>query len=218
MSTDSIIRYNTLLLVLAAGCCDSLTFVSADELFSAHVTGNFIIFAYDIIKGADFVTWIRLLTFPVFLTGVVTGGWLARRTDNRHVILKIEGGLLIFGGLVLLMMSLLHARSVNLNFEIALLVVFVMGMQNAFGKLFSKEVYGPTTVMTGNVTQVALRLFEYLSPGKRDPALTEGLRRDVIVIFGFLCGCLLGGVAGLHFGLAGILIPGCLLLLVRKVY
>ena len=101
---------------------------------------------------------------------------------------------------------------------VALLVVFAMGMQNAFGKLFSNHVYGPTTVMTGNVTQIALRLFEYLSPGKRDPALMEGLRRDVIVIVGFLCGCLIGSVAGLHFGLAGILIPGCLLLFVRKVY
>ncbi len=218
MSADSIIRYNTLLLVLAAGCCDAITFVSANELFSAHVTGNFIIFAYDIIKGADFVTWIRLLTFPVFLTAVVTGGWLARLTDNRYMILKIEGGLLIFGGLVSLIMLLLHVGSVNVNFEIALLVVFAMGMQNAFGKLFSQEVYGPTTVMTGNVTQVALRLFDYLSSGKRDPALMEGLRRDVIVIVGFLCGCLIGGVSGLHFGLAGVLIPGCLLLFVRKVY
>ena len=218
MSPDSIIRYNTLLLVLTAGCCDSITFVSANELFSAHATGNFIIFAYDIIKGADFVTWIRLLTFPVFLTAVVTGGWLARLTDNRYVILKIEGGLLIFGGLVSLIMVLLHVGSVNVNFEIALLVVFAMGMQNAFGKLLSNQVYGPTTVMTGNVTQVALRLFEYLSPGKRNPALMEGLRRDVIVIVGFLCGCLIGGVSGLHFGLAGILIPGCLLLFVRKVY
>ncbi|HTI90643.1 MAG TPA: YoaK family protein [Puia sp.] len=218
MSTDSIIRYNTLLLVLAAGCCDSITFVSANELFSAHVTGNFILFAYDIINGVDFVTWIRLLTFPVFLTGVVTGGWLARSTDNRHVIPKIEGGLLIIGGLLSLIMFLMHFRSVNVNFEIALLVVFAMGMQNAFGKLFSKEVYGPTTVMTGNVTQVALRLVEYFSPGKRNPALTEGLRRDVIVILGFLCGCLVGSIAGLHFGLAGILIPGCLLLFARKVY
>jgi uncharacterized membrane protein YoaK (UPF0700 family) len=218
MSADSIIRYNTLLLVLAAGCCDSITFISANELFSAHVTGNFILFAYDIIKGTDFVTWIRLLTFPVFLAAVVTGGWLASVNDNKYKIIKFESGLLIFGGLISMMMALLHVRSVNLNFEIALLVVFAMGLQNAFGKLLSNQVYGPTTVMTGNVTQVALRLFEYLSPGKRNPALMEGLRRDVIVIVGFLCGCLIGSFAGMQFGLAGILIPGGLLLFIRKVY
>ena len=218
MSMESIIRYNTLLLVLAAGCCDSITFISANELFSAHVTGNFVIFAYDIINGVGFVTWIRLLTFPVFLTGVVTGGWLARLTDNRYMILKIGGGLLILGGLLSLIMLLLHVSSVNVNFEIALLVVFAMGIQNAFGKLFSKEVYGPTTVMTGNVTQVALRLFEYLSPGKRNPALVEDLRRDIIVIVGFLCGCLIGCASAVQFGMAGILIPGCLLLFSRKVY
>jgi len=216
MSADTIIRYNTLLLVLTAGCCDSITFISANELFSAHVTGNFILFAYDIIKGADIVTWIRLLTFPVFLAAVVTGGWLASVNDNKYKIIKFESGLLIFGGLISMTMALLHVRSVNLNFEIALLVVFAMGMQNAFGKLLSNQVYGPTTVMTGNVTQVALRLFEYLSPGKRNPALMEGLKRDVVVIVGFLCGCLIGGFAGMQFGLAGILIPGCLLLFVRK--
>ncbi len=218
MSGDSIIRNNTLLMVLAAGCCDSITFTAANELFSAHVTGNFIIFAYDIINGADFVTWVRLLAFPVFLLAVVTGGWLAGRYDNKYKIIQIESGLLLFGGAMSLTMALLHIRSVNLNFEIALLVVFAMGMQNAFGKLFGHELYGPTTVMTGNVTQLALKLSAYLAPGKREPAFVVNLRRDLFILAGFLCGCLLGCFVGKLFGLVGILVPGGLLLFVRKVY
>jgi uncharacterized membrane protein YoaK (UPF0700 family) len=216
MNGDSIIRYNTLLLVLTAGCCDTITFISANELFSAHVTGNFILFAYDIIKGADFVTWIRLLTFPVFVVAVITGGWLVRLTGKKYTILKIEGGFLLVGGLVSSIMAGLHIISVNTNFTIALLVVFAMGMQNAFGKLFGKEVYAPTTIMTGNVTQVALHLVDYISPGKRNPALTESLRRDVIVLGGFLAGCLLGGLVGTWVGLSGIVIPGVLLFCVRR--
>ncbi|WP_431210426.1 DUF1275 family protein [Puia sp. P3] len=54
------------MLVLSAGFCDAITFTKADELFSAHVTGNFILFAYDLVNEADYVTWVRLLTFPVF--------------------------------------------------------------------------------------------------------------------------------------------------------
>ncbi|HMI59806.1 MAG TPA: DUF1275 family protein, partial [Puia sp.] len=91
----------------------SITFISANELFSAHVTGNFIIFAYDIINGVDFVTWIRLLTFPVFLAAVVAGGWLASVNDNKYKIIKVESGLLIFGGLISMMTAFLHVRSVN---------------------------------------------------------------------------------------------------------
>lgn len=213
MDNSLLIRYNTLLLVLTAGYCDTITFISADELFSAHVTGNFIIFAYDIIGRVHFVTWIRLLTFPVFVAAVITGGWLSGST-NKYNILRIEGVLLIAGGLVSLLLSLLHIVSVRTNFGIALLVVFAMGLQNAFGKLFSKETYGPTTMMTGNVTQAALHLFDHFSPRKKDPALAGQLKHDALMLTGFLCGCLLGGLAGKFFGLAGIIIPGGFLLAV----
>jgi hypothetical protein len=63
-----------------------------------------------------------------------------------------------------------------------------------------------------------LKLSAYLAPGKRDPAFVTNLRKDLFIIAGFLCGCLLGGFAGKHLGLAAILIPGSLLLFVRKVY
>jgi uncharacterized membrane protein YoaK (UPF0700 family) len=33
-----------------ADFCDTVTFVAAGKLFSAHVTDNFIVFAYDIIN------------------------------------------------------------------------------------------------------------------------------------------------------------------------
>jgi hypothetical protein len=37
------IAYSTMMLAGVAGFCDTVTFVAADELFSAHVTGNFTI-------------------------------------------------------------------------------------------------------------------------------------------------------------------------------
>jgi len=211
-----ITRYNTVLLVLTAGFCDAITFVSADKLFSAHVTGNFIVFAYDIINGAELVTWVRLLTFPVFFLAVMTGGWVSASSRNKYSILRAEAILLIAGGLASLLLTYAHIISMRTGFAIALLVVFAMGLQNAFGKLFSKDTYGPTTMMTGNTTQAALNLFSYISTGKRPPALMESLKHDALILSGFLGGCLLGALAGKLIGLSGLVVPGIILLFVRK--
>jgi len=54
-----------------AGFCDVATFTSANQLFSAHVTGNFVVFAYDLVKGVDEQTWRKLLSFPVFIAAVI---------------------------------------------------------------------------------------------------------------------------------------------------
>jgi uncharacterized membrane protein YoaK (UPF0700 family) len=69
----------TLLLSFVAGFCDTVTFVAAGELFSAHVTGNFIVFAYDVIRHADVTGWQKLITFPVFIISVMTGEPLAAK-------------------------------------------------------------------------------------------------------------------------------------------
>ena len=52
MEIQKNIWYVTLLLTMIAGYCDTVTFVAADSIFSAHVTGNFIVFAYQIVKGS----------------------------------------------------------------------------------------------------------------------------------------------------------------------
>ena len=197
------IRTNTLLLVLGAGFCDAITFTKADELFSAHVTGNFILFAYDLVNGADFVTWVRLLTFPVFFSAVLAGGWIERKAApgaGGLSILRVEAVVLIVGGILVWLLP-------GMVFWVALMVVFAMGLQNAFGKLYSKDVYAPTTMMTGNVTQAALNILK----GDR---MKGG--QDAVVLFGFLTGCLLGVVVGKYWGLQGIVFPGMLVLLVRK--
>src|SRR3954454_24904566 len=81
----------SLLLAFIAGFCDTVTFVSADELFSAHVTGNFVVFAYDVIKRADSHAWTKLLTFPLFILSVIIGARISRKTTNKYALLKIEG-------------------------------------------------------------------------------------------------------------------------------
>ncbi|RQO65288.1 DUF1275 domain-containing protein [Pedobacter sp. KBW06] len=209
METGKNINFVTLLLTAVAGFCDTITFVAADRIFSAHVTGNFIVFAYQMIKGAEPGDWVKLLTFPVFILAVIVGGWISSRFKNSHFLLCCEGILLIAAGI------LAYSSTGTVNslmtvqmYIVTMLIVFAMGFQNTFGKLYVKETYGPTTMMTGNVTQFSLDLRALLSSGFVDRSYLTGLKKGVVTLGGFLLGCFLGAYAGKVFGLAGVLLPG----------
>lgn len=203
------IRHLSMLLTLVAGFCDTVTFVAADSLFSAHVTGNFIVFAYDVVHHVDTHAWVKLLSFPVFVAAVAAGRWVGGRAERRYTLLLWEGGLLLAAS------ALVLAGPGGLGPALqvaALLVVFAMGLQNAFGRLYAKETYGPTTVMTGNVTQATLDGLALLATSGPAPEKATALRKQGLVIGMFLLGCLLGAVAARWAGLAVVAAPGLLLL------
>lgn len=203
------IWFVTLVLTIIAGYCDTITFVAADKIFSAHVTGNFIVFAYQMIKGSDGDAWIKLLTFPIFMLSVMMGGWISARFSNRHFLLLWEGIILLAGGILAYMFGFIDAGGITWPmYLITMIVVVAMGLQNAFGKLFAKETYGPTTMMTGNVTQFALDIRAYCNSGFKNTEFLSGINKGLITLGGFLAGCLLGAWIGQLFGLLGIVLPG----------
>nr|WP_294784902.1 YoaK family protein [uncultured Flavobacterium sp.] len=208
MEIKSNIWYVTLLLTIVAGYCDTVTFVAADSIFSAHVTGNFIVFAYQIVKGSDAHAWIKLLTFPVFIIAVITGGRIALKSTNRYTILFWEGLILLLSGIASYIFGYLGNFSEWTVYAVAMAAVFAMGLQNAFGKLYAKETHGPTTMMTGNVTQASLDLGNLLKNGLKDADVVLSFKKQIVTIMGFLTGCFLGAVAGKFFGLGTLIIPG----------
>jgi len=196
----------TFMLAAVAGYCDTATFVAGDNIFSAHVTGNFITFAYQMVTGAPINAWIKLLTFPVFIIAVMAGGRLSAKAVNKNKILLIEALILIIAGALSLAWHL-EKDKVTMYITV-MLVVFALGLQNAYGKLFSKEVHGPTTMMTGNVTQASLD-FGALLAGKFNAAdALTSFKKQMITIMGFLIGCVLGALIAREYGLASILLPG----------
>ncbi|MEO4004997.1 YoaK family protein [Flavobacterium sp. CAU 1735] len=208
MELQKNIGYVTLLLTMIAGYCDTVTFVAADSIFSAHVTGNFIVFAYQIIKGSDIHAWIKLLTFPVFIVAVITGGRIALKATNRYTLLFWEGILLLVSGIASYVFGYMEIFTEWAMYTVAMTTVFGMGLQNAFGKLYSKETHGPTTMMTGNVTQAALDLGNLLKNGCKDPEVVISFKKQLVTIIGFLIGCFLGAIAGKLFGLGTLIVPG----------
>ncbi|KAF2514747.1 DUF1275 domain-containing protein [Flavobacterium zhairuonense] len=202
------IWYVTLLLTMIAGYCDTVTFVAADSIFSAHVTGNFIVFAYQIIKGYDIHAWVKLLTFPVFIIAVIAGGRIALKATNRYTILFWEGVILVLSGIAAYLFDYFNNTSEWAIYAVAMATVFAMGLQNAFGKLYAKETHGPTTMMTGNVTQASLDLGNLLKSGLKDVEVLLSFKKQLVTIIGFLIGCFMGAVAGKFFGLGTLILPG----------
>lgn len=212
LEIETRIKHLSVLLTLVAGFCDTVTFVAADSLFSAHVTGNFIVFAYDVVHHVDAHAWTKLVSFPVFVAAVMAGRWVGGRASNRYALLLWEGSLLLLAGLLVLALAWQGHRTVFLMQAAAMLVVFAMGLQNAFGRLFAKETYGPTTVMTGNVTQATLDVMAWLTAPAASAEQAAGLRRQLLVIGAFLLGCLLGAIAAKLAGLSVVAAAGAVLL------
>ena len=206
------IGITTLLLTFAASFADSATFIAADRLFTAHVTGNFIVLVYDIIHHVGRNEWSKLLAFPVFFLAVMAAGKFNHRGENPYRLLQLEGGLLLLAGFGAVAMRLLHVRAEGLLFGLSMTIVIAMAFQNAFGRLYAKDIYGPTTVMTGNVTSAALDIADLLWTRPRDADKLLKLQHNLAVILVFLVGCLSGGFLSWHFGLITVLLPGGLLL------
>jgi len=206
------IRLITLLLTIVAGYCDTATFVGADRIFSAHVTGNFITFAFQLVIGSEGDAWLKLLTFPVFVAAVMIGGAIGPRVSNKHFLLFFEGIVITLAGLLVILANYTAEQDPGfVGYLSTMLVVFAMGLQNAFGKLYAKETYGPTTMMTGNVTQAALDFRGLVANRGKNPDINVSFYRQLIVIGGFLAGCLVGAAVTRHYGLSVIILPGIMM-------
>ena len=203
----------TLLLAFCAGYCDTVTYVGGHGTFSAHVTGNFILFAYALVQHSDALSWLKLLTFPVFVIAVALGGKMAGRSQDGRILLLAEAFMLLLTALADYFLAGGEVYDQVGIFGVIMIAVFAMGLQNAFGKVYAKATYGPTTMMTGNVTQAALDLGKWMGSGFADKATKAGLLRTLTGIGGFACGCLLGAVLAHRAGLLALGLPAILLLI-----
>lgn len=209
----------TFLLAVIGGYCDTLTFVAGDGIFSAHVTGNFVVFAAQVASGSGEGSWVKLISFPIFIVTVMIGGRLAGRLSNRYNMLLIESGLLILAGVLgFLLPHFSNLESQLCMYTSVMITVVGLGFQNAFGKMFAKETHGPTTMMTGNVTQASLDLSNVLKGGQFRIDGWNSLKKQMVTISGFLIGCLLGAWMGKCYGLGLILAPGLILFVFCLLY
>lgn len=197
-----------LLLTFVAGFVDTATFVSANGLFAAHVTGNFVVFGAALAKGIQDKDYLKLITFPVFVLAVMVGTLLYRGSNSSSVKIKGISFVLIVQALFLLVVgffSLLSPNSISLSL-IALLLVFAMGLQNSLHHFIP----GPmTTVMTGTVMNWSSGYVEKLSGlnGVSSKTLTTKPMTSWMML-SFASGCIVSGFIASKVGFSSCLIPG----------
>ena len=200
------------LLSFVAGYADTTTFICANRLFSAHVTGNFVVFVFSVVTDAHLSVWMNLFSFPCFVGAVAAGSGIVNYSKYPGNVLRIEALLLLFAGMIAAILKLAGTETSPGIFLLAMIIVFAMGLQNGFGKLYPSTTYSATTIMTGNVTQLTLDFMRYVRPKARTVELNRGLRRQGLVITFFFIGCLSGGIVSHFAGLPAIILPGVIML------
>ncbi|CAB3799116.1 YoaK family protein [Pararobbsia alpina] len=197
-----------------AGYVDTFGFVALFGLFTAHVTGNFIMIGAAF-AGADHGLLIKWLAFPAFVAGVV----FARVLDNRLLhrghgvhacaLYALQAALLAgFMAAGVLAMPVIDADA-PMTIACGLLGAAAMGVQNAHGRLTARSVV-PNTVMTGNVTQAVIDAFDLLfSSGepKARQAARSRLLRTLPPVAGFAIGAGAGAAGYLFASFWALLLP-----------
>jgi uncharacterized membrane protein YoaK (UPF0700 family) len=201
-------------LAFTAGFADASTYVGANGIFCAHVTGNFVVLAADLARGAHGDEWLKLATFPIFVAAVLTATWAHRSMGSEgtarspRALLAAKG---VFFGTAAIVGWLTRESASSLGrIAIVTLLVVAMGVQNAMHRL--SPTFGPmTTVMTGNVTQWFV--------DARAPVTSDGARKRSllgIVIASFAVGCIVGALGVARFGFVVLAVPMLVLFLVRS--
>jgi uncharacterized membrane protein YoaK (UPF0700 family) len=197
-----------------AGFVDTVGFIALFGLFTAHVTGNFVLIGSELARPTHGVL-IKLLAFPAFIAAVAAARLLVLALERRGRPSRRPLLLLQILLLAACMLCGWRARPIvdpGTGWAIATGVfgAAAMGVQNAAARLAFAEL-APTTVMTGNVTQLVIDAVDLLR-GAADAALRERLRKFLWPILAFAAGAIAGALSFLHAWLWALLVPLLVLL------
>jgi uncharacterized membrane protein YoaK (UPF0700 family) len=150
-----------------AGFVDTASFIILFALFTAHVTGNIALAGASVASSDEKDSLTHLLMIPIFMVAVALTSILARycRHKNWPVLPVLLTAETIGIGVFLIVASNLETSLIldvqeEIIFPIGAAGVVAMAIQNALMKeaITSFTGYFPTTVMTGNTTQLTLDL------------------------------------------------------------
>jgi uncharacterized membrane protein YoaK (UPF0700 family) len=209
----------SIVLALTAGYVDTVGFVALFGLFMAHVTGNFVLIGSELAVPTHGVL-IKFLAFPAFIIAVATARVLVVRAEHsgRNAALQLFAvqGVLLIAFMVTgwYALPLEDSRS-PLALTAGVLGAAAMGTQNAASRLVWSSV-APTTVMTGNVTQLVIDLVD-LARDRCNSGLRSQVYKFLWPVLAFGAGAICGAFAfrylsflalAFPIGLVGILMLG----------
>jgi uncharacterized membrane protein YoaK (UPF0700 family) len=214
-------KHEDTILAWVAGYVDTLGFIALFGLFTAHVTGNFVLIGAEA-AGVGQGVLLKLLAFPSFIVGIASSSVIFKFLEQRHAEHAPSALYLLQAVLLMLFMAAgWAALPIENSTASAVLLCGVvgtmaMGVQNARGRLLQSAGL-PNTVMTGNVTQVVLDVIELIHRGTRGghgQLVRERLMSTLAAMAGFAVGAICGAMAFVRISFVAVALPvGILLLL-----
>ncbi|MGV2289901.1 YoaK family protein [Trinickia sp. YCB016] len=206
------------ILAAIAGFVDTLSFVALFGLFTAHVTGNFVLIGAGV-AGFGRGVLLKLIVFPAFIGGVVVSALLVRSLSEQHArqgarLLHAVQAVLMFGYCLAGVWATPVSQPDSLSVTVAGIVgAFAMGVQNAHPRLIKRPGV-PNTVMTGNVTQAILDVVDILSADTSESVREAARARFAMMmpaIVAFAIGAVAGALSYRYTGFWALLAPACAL-------
>ncbi|PZR35932.1 MAG: DUF1275 domain-containing protein [Caulobacter segnis] len=189
-------------MAFVGGYIDVIGFVLLFGLFVAHATGNIVMLGVGLAGDASGLTT-KLLALPVFI-GTATATYALIRWRNAKGQ-PCEVLVLALQAVLLLVFMILTARALpaaDANAPAVMLAglvgVVAMAVQNVAARVVFAHL-APTTMMTGNVTQMAIDIVDLMAArGRPDDALKARIRKTWPPVLAFALGAM-GGALGVLF-------------------
>jgi uncharacterized membrane protein YoaK (UPF0700 family) len=198
------------LLAFTAGFVDTTGFIALFGLFTAHVTGNFVLIGAAI-AGSHAGILGKLLALPMFVLAVAATRWfvLGREARGHDATRPVLAAQTVFLALFLAAGAAappFWSGDAPLAILAGMLGVTAMAIQNAAARTVFASL-APTTVMTGNVTQVVIDLVD-MAALRTDTGHARGrLRKMLPAVVAFAFGALAGALGYVLVGFWCLLAP-----------
>ena len=217
-AADLAIRALPFVLSVIAGSTDTIGFLGLNGLFTAHITGNIVVLAAQVVAGNPTVIS-YILSVPVFMLVLLLTRLLASSLERSG---RSTLAPLLLLQLIVLVVFLVLCVTAGPWRDADAIVAIIAGMfgvaamavQNALVQISMTK--SPTTaVMTTNVTHFMVDLGETLVAGDagRIAAARNRAMRTLPVLVGFTIGCGLGAAGEAIAGFWSLALPTGLALL-----
>ena len=200
-----------------AGYVDTAGFLALGGLFTAHVTGNFVTLGAALIQGNSGAVS-KLLALPVFCLAVVlarlgSNALVARQKPPMRSLVAVKVLLLVVAAVLMIVYGPFKDGDQPPAFAAGMLMICAMAVQNAMQRMHLPQL-PPSTLMTGNTTQVMIDLADLFKGvlGDERRSVIARLQKMLPAIGTFALGCALGALGYVWLGMWSFALPPMLAL------
>ena len=200
-------------LALVAGVTDVTSWILLGGFFTAHVTGNLVLIAADVVSGTP-PHLASVLALPVFVVTTVVATAVARRSAGhdgaiRRMLLGAQALLLVAAAALSFTGTASASPQSALALTIGLLAVCAMAFQNAYLHLALPKAPS-TAVMTGNLVVATIAAYDLVVSRGRSTTALDRWKQTWPLLAGFVGGCLVGAAASRLLGDHAAVVPAVL--------